>query len=249
MGVNKPYRRTCRQFVNGNYFRQEVFLIHPKYAKSPQHFVRAFLILQNDLHKIFEYIEPADDNLGCYSFRIHELFFRACVEVEANCRAILKENGYSEGNINYWNMNDYKKIERSHRLSSYTVRLPVWDGTKDVRKPFEPWSQNDSLTWYEAYNSTKHDRHSTFEKASFENMIDAISGLIVLLSSQFLDEEYEYETPVMGLNRKAICDNWNLTIGSYFQIKYPDDWPEEERYDFNWNEINKEDDPFQNFPY
>jgi len=53
----------------------------------------------------------------------------------------------------------------------------------------------------------------------------------------------------MGLNRKAICDNWNLTIGSYFQIKYPDDWPEEERYDFNWNEINKEDDPFQNFPY
>jgi hypothetical protein len=34
-----------------------------------------------------DYVEPADQNLNTYSFRIHELLMRACIEVEANCKA------------------------------------------------------------------------------------------------------------------------------------------------------------------
>jgi len=32
------------------------------------------LLIQNDLQRIFEFIEPSDDNLDTHSFRIHELF-------------------------------------------------------------------------------------------------------------------------------------------------------------------------------
>lgn len=249
MGINRPYRRTCRQFVDGSYFNQGWYQLHPKFAESPQHYIRAFLLLQKDLQEIFDYIEPAADNLKCYSFRIHELLFRACVEVEANCRAILKENGYTKGDIDYWKMKDYKKIEQSHRLSSFTVMLPVWDGKKNMRKPFESWSENGKLQWYDAYNSTKHDRHINFKEANFENMIDAISGLVVLLSSQFMGENYDYDPDVLALETSDLDNGWESAAGGYFRIKYPDDWPEEERYDFNWDEIKNEDDPFQNFPY
>jgi hypothetical protein len=74
-----------------------------------------FLILLKDLQELFDYVEPADKNLSCYSYRIHALSRRACVEVEANCKAILKENGYTKSGD--WNMGDYKKIEKTHLLS------------------------------------------------------------------------------------------------------------------------------------
>ena len=61
MAVAKPFRRTCRQFVDGSYAEggrwQE--LLHKKFAKDPQHYVRAFLLLQQDLIELFAYIEPA----------------------------------------------------------------------------------------------------------------------------------------------------------------------------------------------
>ena len=95
--VDHPYRRTCRQFVDGHYTEggRGQYMIHPKYAQAPEHYVRAFLILLKDLRELFDYVEPADANLACYSYRIHALLLRACVDVEANCRAILAENGYS----------------------------------------------------------------------------------------------------------------------------------------------------------
>lgn len=247
MGIEKPYRRTCRQFVEGSYFRED-YLRHPKFAESPQHYIRAFLLLQKDLQEIFDYIEPADDNLKCYSFRIHELLFRACVEVEANCRAILKENAYPE-KIDKCTMEDYKKIEQSHRPSSYIVKLPFWDGRENERRPFGSWSNNGPLTWYNAYNSIKHNRHVNFKEANFENMIDAMSGLVVLLSSQFLDQEYKYDDFIVRIvgDIEESKDGFEPAIGGYFRVKYPDDWPKEERYDFNWDEIKDEEDPFKNY--
>lgn len=163
MPVTCPYRRTCRQFVDGSYSEggRWQYMLHPKFAQAPEHYVRAFLLLLKDLQELFDYIEPADKNLHCYSYRIHALLLRACVEVEANCKAILKENGYSKSDN--WNMDDYKKIDKTHLLSSYQVQAPNWKGSERVRSPFSNWSTGGPLPWYQAYNATKHDRHSEFE--------------------------------------------------------------------------------------
>ena len=61
------------------------------YSDHPEHYTRAFAILQKDIIGLFEYIEPSDINLVTYSFRIHELLVRTCIEVEANFKAILRE--------------------------------------------------------------------------------------------------------------------------------------------------------------
>lgn len=247
MGVNRPYRRTCRQFVDGSYDEGDrwKYLLHPKFAEAPEQYIRAFLILQDDFKKIFDYIEPADTNLKCYSFRIHKLLLRSCIEIEANCKAILRENGYTK--VGDWNMNAYRKIEKSHRLSSYLVKLPVWDGDGSLRQPFEAWSKNGKLLWYEAYNDTKHDRHTNFEQANFDHLVDAMSGLVVLLSAQFKTHNYFSLVEILFIEEPH--DDMEAAIGDYFRIKFPNDWPEEDRYDFDWKKLENEEDPFQQFPY
>jgi hypothetical protein len=243
VGIMRPYRRNCRQFNDGSYANsgKSRYIEHPKYAKDPDKYIRPFLLIQKDLQKLFDYIEPSDTNLKCHSYRVHEILLRACIEVEANCKAILRENEYSKGNN--LDMRDYVKINKSHRLSSYRVKIPYWDGTAGIRVPFNAWANNSLLPWYQAYNSVKHNRHEDFKNASFEHATDAVCGLVVLLSSQFCTNDFG---PSCGF---LLLEGSNQTIGDYFQVEFPYDWPAEERYAFDWNTLSQEPDPFQNFPY
>ena len=119
MPVDRPFRRTCRQLVDGSYLHNGNgrYVCHSRYAVAGRQYVRAFMLLQKDVLELFDYVEPADINLPCYSYRIHELHMRTCIEVEAHCKAILSENSY-RGNSNDWTMNDYRKLDRTHHLSS-----------------------------------------------------------------------------------------------------------------------------------
>ena len=244
MSIDRPYRRIYRQFVTGKN-SEWAYVMHPKYANSPEQYIRAFLLLQKDLQLLFDYVEPAENNLNCYSYRIHELLLRACIEIEANFKAVLFENGFTKrGDMN---MDDYKKIETSHRLSSYQIIIPVWRGRGNVRIPFAPWREGKPLSWYQAYNETKHDRHEAFSMATFENMLDAVSGLLIVLSSQFWSHDFSPADMVIVWNGPD--DGTESAIGSYFRIKFPSDWPEDHRYDFKWQELKKEEDPFISFDY
>lgn len=248
MGIAKPYRRTCRQLSDGTYGDggHWQYLLHAKYAKEPAHYIRAYLLLQKDLLSLFDYVEPSDRNKDCYSYRIHEILLRACVEVEANCKAILLENAYTKpkGDLN---MDDYKKIEISHQLSGFSVKVPTWNGSGEIRRPFAPWATGQALPWYQAYNATKHDRHSAFQLATFERMLDAVSGCLVLLSSQFWT--HEYSPADWGLSVGGRNDGMDSAIGQYFRVAFPG-WPTADRYEFDWHALEKSDpDPFQLFQY
>lgn len=122
MTIERPFHRTCRPFVDGSYSEggRWRYLLHREFANDPQHYVRAFLLLQQDLMELFAYIEPAEVNLQTYSHRVQQLLMRACVEVEANLTAILTENGYAKkkGDLT---MADYRLVNCSHHLSSYEV--------------------------------------------------------------------------------------------------------------------------------
>jgi hypothetical protein len=247
MPVDRPYRRTCRQFVDGHYSEggRWQYVLHPKYAQSPEHYVRAFLILLKDLRELFDYVEPADGNLSCYSYRIHSLLLRACVEVEANCKAILTENGYRRSGD--WNMGDYRKIEKTHLLSGYEVLVPNWNGTGSIRKPFAAWASVGSLPWYRAYNTTKHDRHERFADATFDQMLDACCGLLVLLSAQFETNDFSPEESVLTIEGRG--DGMESGIGGFFRVRFPNNWPIDLRYDFDWQQLKNEPDPFGTIDY
>jgi hypothetical protein len=248
MPVSRPYRRTCRQFTDGSYTEggRWQYMIHPKFAQSPEHYVRAFLLLLKDLQELFDYVEPADQNLKCYSYRIHALLLRACVEVEANCKAILRENGYQKSK-DMTMKDDYKKINVTHRLSSYQVKIPNWNGDQWLRTPFKAWASEGSLPWHQAYNATKHDRYHTFASATFEHLLDASCGLLAILSSQFETNDFSPENTLLAVG--GLDDGFESGIGGFFRIKFPDDWPMEQRYEFDWQKLKKEIDPFRTIDY
>lgn len=249
MGITAPYKRTARIFTDNTYADSGkwMYVLHEQYADSPSNFVRAFLLIQKDILELFDYIEPSDANLLTHSHRIHELLLRTCVEVEANCTAILRENAYTRGGN--WNMTDYKKLEQSHYLSQYEVKVPNWLGTGGVRKPFLSWSTLGALGWYTAYNETKHDRHLKFGQANFQNLIDAVAGLSALIASQFLDHDFSPAGMSLSANPGGPSDGFEPSVGGFFRLKYPSNIPVAEKYEFEHSDINFSVDIFQKFNY
>jgi hypothetical protein len=167
------------------------------------------------------------------------------VEVEANCKAILSENGYARAGD--WNMRDYKKIEKTHLLSAYEVKVPTWSGSSAMWTPFAAWRSGASLPWYKAYNETKHDRHLKFEEATFKHLIAASCGLLVLLSAQFETNDFSPGNTLLAVGGAG--DGMESGIGGFFRVRFPDNWPLELRYDFDWQTLCKESDPFDVIDY
>ena len=242
MGIPKPLRRTCRAFVDGEYYRGGVsnYILHPDFAQNPQQYIRAFDVLQKDIIELFDYIEPADINNPTYSYRIHALLMRVCIEIEANFQAIFAENAPSIKT--HLTMDDYKKLNVSHHLSSYEVKLPVWNGTSNLRVPFAEWKMSGSLPWYRAYNESKHDRQVAFQNASFSNLIDAICGLVAVLSAQFCNEDFSPHPQHLSVSNK-LKDGFETAIGGYFRVKFPNDWAHADAYEFYWPNLNTQPNP------
>lgn len=257
MSVKKPYYLTVRQFKDGNYAEggRARYIRRPDYSNKPSNYIRAFLLLQKDLLELFNYIEPSDNALSMYSFRTQELLVRTCIEIEANFKAIFALNKYSK-NPRYLNIKDYYLINSSHYLSEYSVKLPYWTGhlTTAIRAPFASWAKHVDprnqwvLGWYQAYNTTKHDRSNALPEATFENLIDAFSALVIIISAQYMTEEFSPALDVLQLE-SGINDGFDTATGDYFKIHYPLNVPESERYDFDWQSLSKVNDAFQQFDY
>lgn len=261
MPVNKPFHRIYRELTEARNsgYSSWAFIVDRDYAKTPHHYTRGFLILQEDIKRLFEFIEPADINLKTYSYRIHELLMRTCIEIESNFKAILRENIYSpvyksgskSGQFRteeFWNINDYIKVNKTHHLDNYFVEFPFWRGNKNRYQPFSTWQSNSSLYWYQAYNETKHDKNEKFEIANFENLITAFAGLFVLLSSQFNCESFEPGNTSLSGGIDSYFEG-EFGIGEYLKIEFPSNWADDEKYDFDWSILKNEPVRFQKFDY
>lgn len=257
MSVSKPYHLTVRQFADDWYDEggRAQYIKHHKYSKKPSNYIRAYLLLQKDLIDLFNYVEPADQNIQTFSFRIQELFIRTCIEIESNFKAILSINKYSKAS-NTLNMEDYFKVNKSHYLSWYDVKVPYWTGDPmtAARQPFKHWSEPEkpktpwTLPWYKDYTSTKHDRANSLHLSTFENLIDAFSALVALITSQYLFEDFSSGHDYLVASN-GIIDGYDPAIGDYFRVYVPKSIPADERYDFNWFHIREQDNPFQQFDY
>lgn len=259
MSLAKPFHRNYQPMKPGPQagYSGWAYITDHDYARNAEHYVRALILIQNDLQSIFEYLEPSNECRPAYSYRIHALLMRTCVEVEANFKAILEDNTFTLRPKRSLNMTDYRKVDATHHLSSYEVMLPIWNGTPPILKPFEPWKSARglpnpgglSLSWYQAYNASKHDRHEEFKKANLENLVMAVAGLLVLISSQFRDEEFTAGSRSLGLGSGYDYHPMEASIGSLFRINYPDDWVDAERYDFDWTGLKTQKDRFEKIDY
>jgi hypothetical protein len=248
MSEARPFYRTVRRFVeaeNSGWSAWQ-YMRHPAYAESPQRFVQGYLMIQKDFAHILEYVEADDRNGFVFGYRVHELLMRTCVEVEANFKAILKANLFT--NSRRWTMREYSRVEHSHHLSDYQILLPTWRGSMGEFSPFGAWKDRRPLTWYEAYNASKHDRHESLIAANLQMLIQAIGGLVVLLTAQFGTEDYSGSPDVLGIGGQSV-HKWEAALGGTFRVEHPNNWHTDQLYDFDWRDLKALPNPFKKFNY
>jgi len=224
----EPFFRIMRFSDN---FRSD-FVLKSEYADDRVHDILAYRVIENDLKKLYEFIDPRDgDNSKAYSFKTYELLLRIATEIESNCKKILCANKYCKSPDAFFNMDDYKKIDSASKLSQYEVNIGIWNGVNSIILPFKNWGDGKSPDWYTAYNKVKHNRSTKFSEANLKNITEATAGLFAILFSQFAEYVFDpYQETNMYNSDEG--NNWFATEGSLFSIKPFKDWGDEEKYDF-----------------
>lgn len=247
MAIHKPYRRISRPFVNGHYITNSEtnYPIDKRYAADSNNLIRGYHLLEKELYKIFDFVEPTDANLKCYSHQIYALLLRASTEFEANARAILTSNGYVKPeNLN---ITDYFKVNGALRLSEYSITIPIWNGINKTFKPLEEWSSGHKLTWYQNYNAIKHNRSENFANASIENAIKAVGSVFCILFAQFNILSFDPNHPIEMFSIGEGDNFWSHD--ACFLAVEPPKWHFDEKYDFEWSILRHEADPFQDYSF
>ncbi|HCM9101086.1 TPA: hypothetical protein N5K71_003097 [Enterobacter hormaechei subsp. steigerwaltii] len=133
------------------------------------------------LDELFLYIEPSSHGLQAYGHKCRELLILACTEVENHWVSLIKRSNLQNSSGRYVTR-DYVRLLNPCLLKEYKISYKNHFGLRDFN-PFTGWDSANptiSLTWYDAYNKTKHDRNTSFNYATLENVLDAIAACIVM---------------------------------------------------------------------
>lgn len=202
--------------------------------------VNAARVIIKDYLTLIDYIEPTIANKDVFSHRTYELLLRVATEFEANCKGILQANGYApHGNMS---VVDYHKLNALMKLEQFELETQLWSPSRTI-KPLAEWSVGHSLTWYQAYNHSKHNRYTNFHEASLENLFNGICSLVVILVAQFPDK--------IGFvsNGLTYYTNDGKVHLDNFSIKYPT-FTDAECYDFDWATLSASDPaPFEQYAF
>ena len=231
LGLPRPLQRVARPFVgtSANYIGGNIdssYLTHPDYAPDRNQLVRAQGVLEQDLSRLFDYVEPADRNRHAYSHRIFSQLGRASMEVEALLSSSLRAAGVGKGRPD---MRDYKRLNGPLKLSEYRVRLTIWEGEQKEFFPFESWSRGESPKWWDNYNQSKHDRLEKFDKATLLAATHATGAALVCLFSQLAGLAMDCSSDAFSCYLTT-GDDW-IVGNSLFALK-PPSWLETEKYGF-----------------
>lgn len=82
---------------------------------------------------------------------------------------------------------DYVKLKDKLFLGEFKFSLRGYANLSPIM-PFKNWSNSSptaSLTWYDAYNKTKHNRTSNFSQATFQNVLTSVVACITLYIVRF----------------------------------------------------------------
>jgi len=147
-----------------------------------------FIALEDELKSSFNYIEPERDNLGCYGAKFVSLLTSVCVEFESLSKELIS---VFRPNAKVGDISNIKKnlLELFPNLDENEVRITRLNVS---RFPFNGWNDGSKLDWWSDYGQIKHNRIKSYHLANLNNVIDAMSALvvIVLYLSRFRDSNY-----------------------------------------------------------
>jgi len=147
---------------------------------------QALRVLLEKLDDLFLYIEPDTVSMNTYSHKTRELLMLACTEVENFWVYYMGKANRQPFGRNY-STKDYVAINSKLFLPEFQCNLRSYAFMPPIN-PFMSWNSiapTASLSWYDAYNKTKHNRASHFSSATFNNVLYATVACIVLYIVRF----------------------------------------------------------------
>lgn len=144
--------------------------------------IRNVLHLHEKLLEFGRIVDLAPSNLEVHGNVTRDLLLLACFEVEALFKLLIYEDFQTaRGNIAvYW------KVSESAKLPDYSVCFPDMHSISPL-KPFSGWGTGETkytpLTWYQSYNSIKHNAIEGNGPATLGIVLEAVAGCYVLLSA------------------------------------------------------------------
>jgi hypothetical protein len=242
MTIAQPYYRIWRPMLNDDFFQND-YVLDPRYARDAIDLIRGYHLLERELFRLFDFVEPADANLECYSHQLYAILLKASTEFEANAKEILRANGYQKRSLN---ITDYHKLQSATRLADYAITVPIWKGSQRTFRPFDEWKTGSSLAWYQAYNRVKHSRSEHFESASLENVAKGVAAVLAITFAQFGISAFDPYHDVGSFQ-----SNGNLLSHSacLLSLEPPKTWTPAEHYDFDWEALNLTASPFQRYTF
>lgn len=135
-------------------------------------FWQQYLWLENEFSKILEYVELDCANFPTFSRRIEKILLQIGSEFDNASREICGMQNMSRTSIvdyyNYYTAN-YDNIT-STKVKAGNVQLSPFDG-------WDSTAPGETLAFWKAYNSIKHDRIANYRNASLKNALNAMAAL------------------------------------------------------------------------
>ena len=138
------------------------------------------------LTDLFRYVEPSRANDTAYSHRIRELLILACTELEASWRGVCEDNSIEPLGSRFCTK-DYVRLSAPLGLPEWSVELVDYPDYGPI-SPFSEWnasSPTQTIPWYDAYNSVKHNRERNFTSGSTLHLVSSMAALHIQVSAQW----------------------------------------------------------------
>lgn len=135
-----------------------------------------YLMLEQKVMALKNYIEFEEENFECYSNEITSLILNICSELDIVFKLVTNSSKSS--------IEDYKTIILNDDFYSNMLNEQITLLTcRDILiLPFSSICNNESPSWWKDYNSIKHNRvnNSNYKKSNMKNLLNSLGGLYIL---------------------------------------------------------------------
>lgn len=136
-----------------------------------------YIRLEEEFCSTMNYVEFTQDNFQTYSKEYNKLL----LSIGAEADIVFKHLCHLVDSTSHpTKIPEYAKILCNYEgITSNKVEFAY---SKEEYMPFENWSEDNSPSWWKAYNSIKHDRtnNENEKKGNLENVFLALAGLYIL---------------------------------------------------------------------
>lgn len=157
-----------------------------------------FILLEEDVIRILHYIEPVEANYGTYGAELVKVYLSICSEIDVAFKdldhLVRCYEDADWGAVN--SISGARKMVYSHFSEQFRLSWVAIGTSGIVINPWATWWTDDGAEsamnpeWWVSYNNVKHHRLDSYAEANLWNVLQALSGLFILLSCLY---RYEYE--------------------------------------------------------